>query len=409
MLTQLATILPYLIYLAHWDTARNAWVQMIPVIPFSGAPLSLVDGDSYMAVVSQTCTILYYRPDGSHYEIVLDKVTPNTNTFAWQVKPLAAAPAFAHVVAESQPSTAWPGDTITCRVTITNTGGSAGLINCSVRYVLGDSGPTFVGDWRTLQPGGSGVWIITLPMPSGNIRVYVVSSHQQGTPPLPVLDESLGPYTVTEDASELSNVDKPDWLKSALDSSVLNIVKGSWFSLFGIDVPPFSFEPGHWIESGLDLLLVPVNFLVNAARSVAIKVKDAFDKAWEVAGRLDDIVSSWADFVSSHITDWWAGVWVTVQSYVTATFLQFNDLLAHARWDIVTLGTRVTNLAGAWDSWVANFFQTALQHEPFRTLSSMTNTAYQVVQALPAELHDFFLNPAGWIFDKIDDWLNEEV
>ena len=408
MLAQLATILPYLVYCFHWDRTRNAWVQLWPWLILTSGPPDLVDGDQYQIWVSQDCTILYYAPNGRTYEIALLNVAPAYNTIVWQPKPLPSLQPRAHIVSVAAPLSARAGDQVEVQVTLANTGAGTGDCLCDLVYSYADAPQLLPGAWKRFSPNESAVYNFAFTMPGVAVTLYAESYHLDPDTSQRVYDETTPAQAVAVQVDETARIQKPDWLSSVLDSGVLNITQGQWMDLWAIKIPPFSFEPGRWIESGIDLLLVPVNFIMDTVRTHGQNIKDMWDKVWEVADNLFDWLSSSASWVLDHITTWWDSVYPDILDAIRSVGNFTVSLYQAVISQLVMLSGRLDGISSVLQELPISVPQYVLQNPTFRTLFDMASFSYEAVLLLPKELPDFFANPPLYIFHKIDDWLNEK-
>lgn len=174
-----------------------------------------------------------------------------------------------------------------------------------------------------------------------------------------------GPYHVLVKVDEWCNLDKPAWLKDALDSGWLNWERGEWVNWQIIVIPPFSFTPGKWIEKAVDFVLNGLNTIVNWS-------KDAWDRQWEqnigIAGLIRGLTEDVSDIRNL-----------------------FGDIGAF------------------FDQIFSRVVEEIVKVEPFKTIISAVN---QILDFLPedwAELKNLLFNPIDYLLDRLDEWLYEET
>ncbi|MCJ7828991.1 MAG: Mtc1 family protein [Dehalococcoidia bacterium] len=431
LIDQLRSILPSLIAVRHWNAAAQAWQIIWPWLDIFRLPPVLVDGDYYLVFVTQSCTLSYSAPDGRHYEFELTKISPMPNNVTWLPLPPEAAPPFAYIAYQEHSSRAAPGIPGSASITIRNTGGVAALMSCAVEY--SDNGQVQVYDalWVNILPNEAHSWVISFPMPDHAIEIYIKSGHADPTTHLPVTDETLGPYPIELDPryapaptppgvppqptpapptpSGLARVTKPSTLQNALDSAWLNFEAGGWFTILGVRVPPWSFTPGLWIESAVDFLLGPVNAIITAVLDVSVHLTEAWNKAYEALGKIDNILSSLTHTISSYVTSWWSSAFQTVKVAISTAAGAVSDFAKQVARDVVGLGTKLqslTDVTRGWQTWLLKSLATI---PPIDTLIAGFNKAESFFALYLTPIGDFLTSPVDWIFDRIDNWLNEEV
>jgi hypothetical protein len=228
------------------------------------------------------------------------------------------------------------------------------------------SNPQFVNArFQELEAGATATVPLEMGMPAIDVDIYVTLWYGRPGQGEANYAGYTGPYRVLVRVDEWVDLGKPDWLHDALESDWLNWRRGDWVSWSIIVIPPFSFTPGHWIETAVDWLLEGLNTIVNWS-------KRAWDAQWEqnigLAGLIRELTGDVSD-IRNLFGD------------IGAFFDQIFDRM------VKELG----------------------QVEPFKTLISLGNTLLDFLPDDWAELKNLLLNPVEYFFDKFDDWLNEEV
>ena len=100
-------------------------------------------------------------------------------------------------------------------------------------------------------------------------------------------------------------IEKPSWLRDALDSGWLNWKRGDWVDWWIVVIPPFSFTPGKWVETAIDWLLVPVNY-----------TWDQLISAWRELGK----VWNWIWDCGVKVYNWWLDVGGWLWGQLTGVF-----------------------------------------------------------------------------------------
>lgn len=228
------------------------------------------------------------------------------------------------------------------------------------------SNPQFVnGSFQELEPGATTTVPLEMTMPGVDIDVYVTLWYGSPGQGEATYVGYRGPYRVLVKVDEWCDIEKPDWLKSALDSGLLNLERGEWLNWSVFVVPPFSFTPGHWIEKAIDFVLNGLNTTINWSKA-------AWDRQWEqnigIAGLIRQLTGELSDIREL-----------------------FGDI-------------------GAFFDQIFDRIVKELVHvEPFKSLIGLFNTLAEFIPDDWAELKNLLTNPADYWVDKFDEWLNEEV
>jgi hypothetical protein len=201
----------------------------------------------------------------------------------------------------------------------------------------------------------------------------------------------------------------PAVIRSALDSSWCNMGAGEWGSIFGIKFPPWGIEPGRWVLKGLDIILDGVNVVWGWADETWVKVHNAVITAGTALTRIDDWLSYAASWWNNLIAGWWASTKVWVESAISAAAGAVRDYAHQVYHDAMDIGTNLNafkTTTGSWQTWLLGSLATI---PPINTLVAGYNKAENFFSVHLQNIGDFFKDPPGWIFDKIDNWLNERV
>lgn len=224
-----------------------------------------------------------------------------------------------------------------------------------------------------------------------------------------VWDAVEGPRTVALAAPTSGYFSKPNALHAILTSGWINLRKGSWASIFGVDIPPFDLAFGDAVEGAIDWVVDKLNWLKGLVDTALSAAWGAASNAATAVTKIDDWIAGAGQWVLTQITGWWSGVWDPLNRWIQS----WIDWLAgqvFALWD--SIDARISELWDAipdLDDWLHDIAWRLPQIEPFPTLIGQVQTVYEFVGNVGEEIVAFVSNPIDWILDRINAWLNEEV
>jgi len=307
------------------------------------------------------------------------------------------------------PSSARVGEQVTVLVTVRNIGASQGLMMAGVAHKEAGLNVWTWGDRQWLDVGGTYLFTLTFTMPPESTDLLINAWHWDYVAGIDYLDDSAGPFDLALNTSEWLELALPDVIRSALDSNWLNFTAGQWAELLGFKLPPFTFEPGRWALKGLDSIIGGVNWLINKSKQIWDQAYNAFIIAGGALTKIDDWLSYAANWWSSRISEWWAAAFEWVKTEIVDRLRPVWDQLNQALRDIMGVQTNVDNLGDETRSWQSWLLGSLAQISPISELVTAYNKVEAFFSLYLGYIQDFFEDPPGFIFDKIDNWLNEEV
>jgi hypothetical protein len=363
---------------------------------------------------AQSFTVVMPNVSTGFYVRIL-AVNPDTNLWeqvAW-TGPYTVARlsenAYSAIIGVEFPARIRAGASGYVTVVVRNTGRVVSWLNAWFNLMVGGTITVQTPAAVWVEPNELGVWTFNFTMPPTSCQFFVRTLYVNPATNLWEQGDTT-PWTVLVlDTDEYKAVSKPPTLHSILTSDWLNVKRGAWFDQWPIVIPWWTFEPGKAIEGAIDWVIDGINWLVGKSKTTWQTATDAFSKAWEAFGRIDDWLRGALSWFYTQVNNWWSTTWVNVQSWVRSFIdsLQYQVNLAFS--DITGLNVKITNLATDYDTFKVDFINQIKNTEPFPSMIDAYNTVQAIIEALPEELGAFFSDPAGWIFDKIDDWLNEPV
>lgn len=210
-------------------------------------------------------------------------------------------------------------------------------------------------------------------------------------------------------APATGKIQLPDVVRSTLDSSWVNIAAGDWGSIGPIKIPPFSFEPGRWALKGLDVIIDGLNWAIDFANSVEDKASSAFSVAGNALTKIDNWLSVVSNWLSSQLEAWWSSTWGFVATAISTAARAIWDFALQIDRDVVSLGGKVAGLSDSITSLPSTILGNLASSPLIRTLIDGYNKTSSFFALYLTRVEEFFLNPVEWIFDRIANWLNEEV
>lgn len=175
-------------------------------------------------------------------------------------------------------------------------------------------------------------------------------------------------------------IEKPSWLRAALESGWLNWDRGDWVDWWIVVIPPFSFTPGKWIETALDWLLGPVNYIWDRI----IGAWNELGKIWNII--IDQLGKVWNWFVD--IGKWAAGLLIDVYRWVEGQVLDAVNTVK--TWFTETIPGYFADFGKVVKGWL-------------KTLTDTWNTTIAAFKPIldfwtyfGKRATDFFNDPVGW-------------
>jgi hypothetical protein len=320
-----------------------------------------------------------------------------------------ADPPRAFIDAYAVPGSARSGDTVIVPIQVRNGGGTAGLLRGWVQHKVAGLWVNRDIGFQQIDVGGTYLFSISFTMPAESTDVLLIADHWNATAQIWYLDTTSGPYTITLNTDDLIDINIPSDIREALSSAWLNFKKGDWADVLGFKLPPFTFEPGLWTLKAFDYILDGVNTVVNKVRETWDKAYDAATTAGHALTKIDDWLSYAVSWWDSRITSWWAGAQQWVKAHVSGVVQQVWDYATSVARDVGNVAHELKGWkewTSAWQTWLLKSLATI---PPIDTLITGYNKVENFFTVHLQNIGDFFKDPPGWIFDKIDNWLNERV
>ena len=201
----------------------------------------------------------------------------------------------------------------------------------------------------------------------------------------------------------------PAAVRNALSSSWANLAVGEWGSWLGINLPPWGFEPGRWALNGLDTIIDSVNSVITWANEIWDKAYNAAITAGNALTRIDDWLGYASSWWNGLISAWWSSTKLWVESAISSAAGAVQSYATQVYRDVVSLGSKLDafkTTTGSWQTWILGSLASIA---PINTLIAGYNKMENFYSVYLSQIGDFFRDPPGFIFDKIDNWLNERV
>jgi len=134
--------------------------------------------------------------------------------------------------------------------------------------------------------------------------------------------------------------------------------------------------------------------------------------------------SNWWDNILGRIESWWTGTSLTVQGWISVAVQPFNAVLTAWTnfWNNLwpALGQLVDSINSSWDNFWTNIYPTLVDftwltswwNSRVTEVSQLINSAFTLRESLWSgwqELRDqvveFFTDPWGWLYDRLDDFI----
>ena len=202
-------------------------------------------------------------------------------------------------------------------------------------------------------------------MPSSPITVYVTLWNGTMGQGEAYYRGYSGPYPVTLTLGQWVTLSKPQSWRNVLEGGALNLERGEWLSWSVFVIPPFSFTPGKWIERTIDWVVDGLNHVINWS-------KELWDQQWQQNQGLAGMIRELTDDQG----------WIH-------NLLQTPEALAK-----LLLGPLYDEL---------------IKLPYFKQLTDLYNMLTEFLPDDWAELKNLITNPIDFFFDRLDEWLNEEV
>ena len=193
----------------------------------------------------------------------------------------------------------------------------------------------------------------------------------------------------------------PVWVTNLLDAINWYIAIPPWdWTLWGQKVLStgdwlaFHLNIGSWIRSSLTSMLDLVNGALSYLQSLILqswsKAVDAYNLAVQLGAKI--MVSVFQTVQN---------VYQTVTQYVYNTLQTVYQTVSNVYYEVNNTTTNIyQTIAGATEDFV--------QRAVAAALSPLANPLNMLI-TFSRDIGEFFADAPGWIFDRIDNWLNEEV
>lgn len=318
-------------------------------------------------------------------------------------------PAQAVIVNYQAPASARSGDKVIVTATLRNDGERWAFCRLALAYLDAGSERWAYVNWEGLFPGDSVMVTLEFPMPAASTNLVIYAQHWDFDQGLGINDGSTGILTVALDASEWLHLELPAAIVSALDTGWANITAGEWADIFGFKIPPITFEPGRWALKGLNWIVDGVNWVVNKGKETWDKAYEAYRRAGESLTKINDWLLGAYNWFTSRVSDWWDSTWPWVNNNIVARIRPVWDFANQLVGDITRVQGNVDGLGDSTRGWQSWLLGSLAQIPPIDVLIQGYNKAENFYRVYLTQIDDFFLNPMDWVFDKLDNWLNERV
>jgi hypothetical protein len=185
------------------------------------------------------------------------------------------------------------------------------------------------------------------------------------------------------------SLDKPSWLRDALEGPWLNFYRGDWIDWLVVILPPFTFTPGAWTESAIDWILIPVNTILGLA-------EDAWNLATEAWNILTDFFWDVFGFVQGAVT-WWYDLWFDVWG---TAFQSVKDWVAYY------YGFLIDQVPQLWEWFLDRgvWFAQMLADWTGDFWVTIGDYIWDTLGDIPSRLNQAW----DWIL-AADDWVNDNI
>jgi hypothetical protein len=396
----------FLLQVAWWTGTKWVWYESSRQVLQPGAFGTFVA--SFLMYTYDSTVYLYACHKDPVTPVIFRDEISDPLTVAVPYTPPADPPR-AFIDAYAVPGSARNGDTVIVPIQVRNGGGTAGALRGWLQYKVAGQWVNRDIGFQQIDVGGTYLFSVSFVMPAESTDVLLVADHWNATAQIWYLDTTSGPYTITLNTDDLIDINIPSDIREALSSAWLNFKKGDWADVLGFKLPPFTFEPGLWTLRAFDYILDGVNTVVNKVRETWDKAYDAAITAGNALTKTNDWLSYAVSWWDSRISSWWVGAQEWVISWVedkTRTLWTVHNGLSSWVNSVYQQLSSFTAATKSWQTWLLKELATI---PPIDTLITGYNKVENFFTVHLQNIGDFFKDPPGWIFDKIDNWLNGEV
>jgi len=313
----------------------------------------------------------------------------------------------------------WPiaeaqaGSTVTYKANIRNVGDQPGWFRLHETRV----GLNYIaGSWTwfaEIPVGGILTFTGTFLMPDFNITVTLQA--EWWDEPAQTWRDGGDPvgYSIAVVRDPWPEVGMPRDLWDFLSGKWCNVYEGQWVSVtllgYTFNVPLWSFTPGIYARDAIQWTIDVVNTLIGDLRDIWVKAQEA----WKWAREAKDAIADWTtgafSWFRTQVSDWWGTTWPPIQKVFTTTLNNLNVDLAGAWSTIRGLNNTLSALQIDYQSFKINIFKDILNLDVFQVLKDGFNS-FQEFATNPLDwIYGKVADFVGWLFEKVDDWLNETV
>jgi len=155
-----------------------------------------------------------------------------------------------------------------------------------------------------------------------------------------------------------------------------------------------SLAIGPWIVSGLESILSVVSSWLTMVYNTASGAWTLAQSAWDLAYALG------AKIIQT--------VYQTITNVYQTLYQTFETIYWTANNIVNNVYQTLTNVYQTVNTYVVGVTEGFVQQAISAALGALADPLNLLIR-FAKEIGEFFANPPGWIFDKIDNWLNEEV
>ena len=206
---------------------------------------------------------------------------------------------------------------------------------------------------------------LSFAMPSSPIELYITLWNGAPGQGEAYYRGYVGPYPVVITLGQWMDVQKPQWLRDSLDGKWLDDLWGGKGSYVFAPLKPLFWTIGWLMEKAVDFLLNVFNNFVNT-------MKGLWDNQWSQNIGLAGMIRSLGE-------------------------------------GMVGLRNLFEEIGGSFEGLLTRILREIVKAEPFKTLVDMFNLLAEFTPDNWAELKNLITNPVDYFFDRLDEWLNEEV
>ena len=193
----------------------------------------------------------------------------------------------------------------------------------------------------------------------------------------------------------------PSWLRSFLGylNFSLSIPPWSW-SLWGLQV----LSAGDWLRLDLrvgDWILTALNETFDTLGLYVNWLYDLVIQTWNVAQQAGALALQLGAKIIQTVYQTISNIYQTVTNVVSNVYQTVTNINNNVFQTVSNVYQTINNtVVGVTEAFVSSAISAVLS-----PLADPLNILLRYFKEVGA----FFSSPAGWIFDRIDDWLNEEV